>query len=86
MTDDLEDITTDQIAFFGNILLEEFLSSGMPHPVETYPEECQAALRKADPQEFARNMAKLGYFSDYPDNRAIALIYAIYMWYHKVFN
>jgi len=81
-----QDIREEQIPDFGNLLVQEFLTSGLPHPVETLPEECKLALRRSDPEAFGSSMAKNKYFSEYPVNRASALCYALYIWYHKIFN
>lgn len=85
MTDDF-DIPKEQVAEYGNLLLMEFLDAGFPHPVDTLPEECQNALRQSNPETFTFHMVRNGYLSEYPTNRASSVIYALYMWYHKVFN
>lgn len=81
-----QDITEEQIADLGNLLVREFMVSGLPHPIDTLPKECQTALRKSDPEAFGKAMAQNKYFSEYPVNRASAMCYALYTWYHKIFN
>lgn len=81
------DIRESEIESHKDEILRSLLMSNMEHPFSMLHEECRAALRKLDYDQFEQAMIRHDEMMvGMPRNRAIAVRRAIFDWYRYIYQ